>query len=56
MTEGVEVTGDGAYGRLHLHSAYAHVALALSQLFQSGGKVVELGEVVRLEARYYSAP
>ena len=55
MTEGVKVTGDVAYGRLHLHSAYAHVALALSQLFQSGGKVVESGEVVRLEARYQSA-
>ena len=52
MTEGVEVSGDGAYGRIHLHSAYAHVALALSQLFQSGGKAVEPGEVVRLEARY----
>ena len=46
------VTGDGAYGRIHLHSAYAHVALALSKLFQSGGQVVKLGEVVRLEARY----
>ena len=55
MTEGVEVTDDGAYGRLHLHSAYAHVALALSKLFQSCGKVVEPGEVVRIEARYSSA-
>ena len=51
MTEVVKVTADRAYGRLHLHSAYAQVALALSQLFQSGSQVVELGEVVRLEAR-----
>ena len=55
VTEGVKIAGDGAYGRLHLHSAYAHVALALSQLLQSGGQVIELGEVVLYEARYESA-
>ena len=54
MTEGVKVTGDEAYGRFHIHSAYAHVALALSQLFQSGDQLFELGELVRLESRYES--
>ena len=29
-TEGVEVTGDGAYGRLHLHSAYAATKVDLA--------------------------
>ena len=51
VTEGVKITGDGAYCRLHLHSAHAHVALALSQLLQSGRQMVEPGEVIRLQAR-----